>query len=221
MPLNRIFSKIRSFIEPPSTAFNPTWKAYRILIGGVIFLCGSFWSNYDTYRHGSPKKIAIENVSSLPNKTISLDGNWIEVSQKSELLLTPQSYWQQLMFDLDPHSDDIFSFSFTLFFFVVTLGLFVLLKNTSRDFKFSQNTLASLNKFHFLIYAMVIVKVLMVFQFNSYIQGLIGSEIRLKRSFSTNLETLYFFGLFSALLITIINFFKQGIVLQQEQDLTV
>lgn len=33
--------------------------------------------------------------------------------------------------------------------------------------------------------------------------------------------TFFFFGMFSVLLITVINFFKRGLSLQEEQDLTV
>ncbi|HTN22095.1 MAG TPA: DUF2975 domain-containing protein [Pelobium sp.] len=220
--LNKILLKIRTFLEPPSTAFNPTWKAYKLLFVGVFFLCFSFWVNYDRYQHGGLKKIAIESISQAPINTVNIGTNTIEISQKSELVLKPQSYWQQLIFDLDPNADNVFSLSFALLFFVISVGVFFILRNTSKSFQFSKNVLASLNKFYFLIYVVVIMKVLLVLKFNSDISTLIDPKIHLERPFySIGLGTAFIYGLFATLLITLINFFKQGLVLQEEQDLTV
>jgi hypothetical protein len=65
-------------------------------------------------------------------------------------------------------------------------------------------------------------KVLLVLKFNSDISTLIDPKIHLERPFySIGLGTAFIYGLFATLLITLINFFKQGLVLQEEQDLTV
>lgn len=222
MSKNKIASKITSFLLPPSTAFNPSWKAYKLLIIGVFYLCFSLWINYDKYQHKELKKIAIENISQVSNKTIKIGDNLVEVSQRSELLLTPKSYGQQLLFDLDPNSDNVFSLSFALLFFVITVGVFLVLQHTSKDFKFSRNVLISLNRFYILIYIMVVVKVLITFKFNSYIGTFLSPHVHLQKPFySIGLGTLFIYGLFATVLFTLINFFKQGLILQEEQDLTI
>ncbi|RKD19601.1 hypothetical protein BCY91_13485 [Pelobium manganitolerans] len=221
MSKRRSLSQLKSFFGPPSTAFNPTWKAYRILFAGIFLLGFSFWNSYDKYRHQHEKKVAIENVHKSQAETNTFKGRLLEVSQKSELLLKPKSLGQQMLFDLDPNSENIFSFSFTWFFFVVTLGLFILIKNTPEDFKFSHNTLSNLNRLHFLVYASLVIKVVLVFQYNSYIRGLMPPGVRLAHSMNNQVGTFFFFGMFSVLLITVINFFKRGLSLQEEQDLTV
>jgi hypothetical protein len=215
-------SKIGSFLGPPSTDYNPTWKAYKLLFTGIVFLCFSFFSNYDRYQRGVLKKIAVENISKVPVYKVSIGANAIEITQKSEVVLKAQSYWQQLIFDLDPNANNLFSFSFALLFCVASMGIFFILRNISENFRFSKNVLVSLNKFYFLIYLIVVIKALMVFQFNSYINNLIDPKIHLEKPYYSEwLVTAFIYTLFATLLITLINFFKQGLRLQEEQDLTV
>jgi hypothetical protein len=126
------------------------------------------------------------------------------------------------MFDLDPNSENIFSLSFALLFFVITVGVFFILRNTSTDFKFSRGALISLNRFYFLIYIALAVKLLMVFQFNSYIDDFVGTSVPLsKPSAIIGLGMIWIYGLFATVVLTMVNFFKQGLALQEEQDLTV
>lgn len=221
MSKRKPLSKIHSYFGPTSNAFNPNWKAYKLLIVGIFILCFSLWSNYEKYQQQEPKKISIENLSKKSIENLNVGGNIVEVSQKSELLLIPKSYLQRLMFDLDPNSENIFSLSFSILFFMITVGVFFVLRNTSKDFKFSKNALISLNRFYFLIYIVLIVKVLMVFQFNSYIHDFVGPKVHLSKPSSNILGLMWIYGLLATVLITLINFFKQGLLLQEEQDLTV
>lgn len=220
--LRKIRLKISVFLGQASTRFNPSWKAYKLLATGIFILCFSLWRNYENYQRQEPKKISIDNLSITPVENLNVGDNVVEVSQKTVLLLTPKSYTQQLMFDLDPNSENIFSLSFALLFFVITVGVFFILRNTSTDFKFSSGALISLNRFYYLIYVVVIVKVLMIFKFNSYITDFVDTKVHLLKPSAINgLGIMWIYGLFATVLLTMINFFKQGLALQEEQDLTV
>ncbi len=222
MPQSQLASKIWRFLGLSPAKFNPFYNAYKILFGGIVLLCFSFWNSYDKYQHGEFKKISIENVSPEYVHTINTGGKSIEVSQKSELLLKPQSYGQQLIFDLDPDSNNLFSLYITSFIFVISLAMFIVLKNIPKDFTFSKNVATSLTKLHVLVYIIIIIRVLVFFLYYAYIRDLLNPEFHLQKTVNTYIIiTLATYGLFATSLSVVINFFNQGLRLQEEQDLTV
>lgn len=222
MPQSQPSSKIWRFLGFSPAKINPLYNAYKIVFAGFVLLCFSFWSSYDKYQNGELKKIPIENVFPVSVETINTSGKSIEISQKSELLVKPQSYGQQLIFDLDPNSSNLFSLYVSSFFFVISLAMFFVLKNTPNDFTFSKNIASSLTKLHILVYLIIIIRVLTFFLYNAYTRSLINPEFRLVKPVNTDtIVMLVTYGLFATFLSIVINFFRQGLALQEEQDLTV
>ena len=195
-------------------------KASLFLFGlSLLLIVFRMYFSYNDFKMYNPHEVEVNyykhNIKSEERK---IDNGKLYTRAKTVYRITSKNYAQHFILEFNPSDKNPLSLFFCFNFFVVASILAIAGRKSSVDKIFTKELLIGLNFLTAYILIMMLSKIALIFYFRNCIENISNNEVTY---FMSSSGDFFVYQISLALGGVFINFIKKGLILQQEQDLTV
>lgn len=212
--------------------FNVNRFRYIFLSLAVVFSLFKFYDSYNDYKSYYHHKIKVfYNSGKNPYKfggsfkfsdfnksNIVIPNGELDVRPEVTYTIKAKSYLQYFILDFNPDERLPFTFYFLFNYLFIASILFYALRKSNKERIFTKELLIGLSYLKVYFVVMMVMKLAQCFFIKDYIERISNQKVIYH---ATNNVDIISYQLYLLMALFIISFVKEGLRLQEEQDLTV